>query len=186
MISHQQSHQSAISAAQRLLSEKFIIVDTETTGFGKTDQVIQISAINPSGIIMLDAIIRPSVPIGEESIKVHGIDNHIVENAVTFPDIYPAIASVIQNHTHFVAYNAEFDIRLINQTAVAHSLPPIPVKSIICIMRMYAEYYGCWNEKRKSYVWQKLEGGDHSSAGDCRATLNLLRQIAEGTAKKFI
>jgi DNA polymerase-3 subunit epsilon len=179
---------AAQEAAQALLHTDFIIIDTETTGFSKTDQVIQFSALSRHALL-LNVLIKPSVEISAESILVHGIDQEAVENAVIFPDIYPAILSLFKKESPenmiktIIAYNADFDIRLINQTAAAYGLPLLPERNVACAMKMYAEYYGEMNAKTKSYKWQKLEGGDHSAAGDCIATLNLIKQMANGTAK---
>jgi DNA polymerase-3 subunit epsilon len=53
-----------------------------------------------------------------------------------------------------------------------------PFESIHCAMQRYAEWYGEWNDYFGSFRWQRLEGGDHSALGDCRATLELIRKMA--------
>ena len=49
-------------------------------------------------------------------------------------------------------------------------------------MLEYAKFVGEWNNYHGNYRWQKLEGGDHSAAGDCLATLEVIRTMA-GAAK---
>jgi DNA polymerase-3 subunit epsilon len=47
-------------------------------------------------------------------------------------------------------------------------------------MLAYSKYVGEWNDYRKDFKWQKLQGGDHSALGDCRATLEVIKKMAKG------
>jgi DNA polymerase-3 subunit epsilon len=47
-------------------------------------------------------------------------------------------------------------------------------------MLQYAEWFGEWNSYHQSFRWQKLQGGDHSALGDCFATLELIKRMADG------
>ena len=51
-------------------------------------------------------------------------------------------------------------------------------------MYLYNIYVGEWNYLYDNIKWQKLPGGDHSAIGDCKATLELLRKIANSDLKK--
>jgi DNA polymerase-3 subunit epsilon len=46
-------------------------------------------------------------------------------------------------------------------------------------MLKHAEWVGEWNDYHGSFRWQKLVGGDHSALGDCLATLETIRKMAE-------
>ncbi len=50
----------------------------------------------------------------------------------------------------------------------------------MCAMVAYAQYVGEMNHKGTGYKWHKLRGGDHTALGDCRATLGLIRRMANG------
>lgn len=67
-------------------------------------------------------------------------------------------------------YNADFDIRMLKQTAIAHNTPSFWLGALRyeCAMKRYAN----------GGKWAKLTGGDHTALGDCRATLALLKRMA--------
>ena len=45
-------------------------------------------------------------------------------------------------------------------------------------MIMYARFIGEWASWKDDYKWQKLPGGDHTALGDCIATLNIIKEMA--------
>ena len=40
-------------------------------------------------------------------------------------------------------------------------------------------YAGQWDDYYQNYRWQRLPEGDHSALGDCRATLEVIRRMAQ-------
>ena len=57
---------------------------------------------------------------------------------------------------------------------------PLGIEGYTCAMLEYAKWVGDWDDYHCSFRWQKLQGGDHSSLGDCRATLDVIRKMANG------
>ncbi len=46
-------------------------------------------------------------------------------------------------------------------------------------MQLYSDFVGEWNDYFGSNKWQKLPGGDHTALGDCLATLEVIKYIAQ-------
>ena len=167
----------------------FYILDTETTGVTADDEVIQIGIVNQLGETVLNTLLKPSVPISSGAQAVHGISQRDVANAPTFRGLYVQLSSLLAGQT-VIAYNMDFDWRMIQQTAKRHQLPMIRVREKHCAMKQYAKFYGMWNGRRRSYKWQKLGnacfqqgitvGNTHDALDDVLLTLALIKAMAKG------
>jgi DNA polymerase-3 subunit epsilon len=158
----------------------WVILDTETTGTSENDEIVQVAILSHDGKILLDTLVRPTQPIPLGATAIHGITNEDVEDAPLFPAVYAKIEKMIHGKT-IVIYNAQFDVRLIQQSLAKHSLFPaeLNLDSVECAMLMYSAWVGeLW--PYGGYKWQKLESGDHTALGDCRATLDLIKKMARG------
>lgn len=146
--------------------DDFVILDTETTGLTDEDVVIQIGVIDLRGTVLLDTLVyseRESDPV---SLKIHSISAADVKKAPMFCDVYKKLCSVTDGKV-VLMYNADFDSKLLMQTACVNGVDLKPMASI-CVMEIYTDYLG----KRV-----RLPGGDHTSIGDCLAVLRLLEKI---------
>ena len=161
--------------------DSWAILDTETTGLGLHAEVVQIGIINGRGNAPMDnVLVRPTVPIEPEAVHVHYISEAMVANAPSFADVPPRLRDAVRNRL-LVIYNADYDLRLLVQSAMAHGVMPyLPHGGYDCAMLRYAEWVGKWNDYHGSFRWQKLEGGDHSALGDCAATLAVIEKMAGG------
>jgi DNA polymerase-3 subunit epsilon len=156
----------------------WVILDTETTGISRHDEIVQIAVLAPDGEALLDTLIRPTRSIPNEATVIHGITDADVADAPPFPKIFPRLKEIIAGKT-VIIYNAPFDVRLIRQTLAIHNLPPpgIEGEQVECAMLQYSAWYGeLWPDG--GYRWQRLRGGDHTALGDCRATLAVIRKMA--------
>ena len=183
------------------------LLDTETTGIGPDDEVVEIAIITGTGGIILHTLIRPTRPIPPEATRVHGISNADVRDAPRMSEVAPEIANALEGK-FVVAYNAAFDFRALNQSfkeagvkteirrrsrkrevvdVDGASVDVMAVESA-CVMRLYA----AWNGDRWSsgtFIWQKLEdavrnlgleyeGRAHGALSDAKMTLAVLRRMA--------
>ncbi len=78
-----------------------------------------------------------------------------------------------------VVYNAAYDRRILDQTCAGYHLPSLRPSAWHCAMLQYAKFTGVWNASKHDYTWHKLQSGDHTALGDCRATLETIRWMAE-------
>lgn len=156
-------------AVRALRDECAVILDTETTGLGKEDQVIEIGVIDLAGNVLFERRVCPSVVIHPAAEAVHGITPAMVSDCPTFDQIAGELRQVIEGRRVLI-YNAAFDLRLLRQTYRAFGLPCQWLNRVAsdCVMRALAN----------GGKWRPLRGGDHSAVGDCRATLAVLKAAA--------
>ena len=162
---------AAIVWARKLIEnpEHWVILDTETTGLGEQDEIIQISVIDAHGNCLLDTLVKPKrKTIPARATAIHGLTMEMLKDAPTFEELVPDFMKAIGGRLP-VIYNAGYDERLLDQTA-KQFCEGLRFKSTECAMRRYSAYVG---------KQQRLPGGDHTALGDCKATLALIRKMAE-------
>lgn len=178
--------------ARELLAGEFVIVDTETTGFEADDEIIQIGIVDHTGATAFESLIKPAKPITNS--QYHGITDETVKDAPGFEAVYPAIRAALE-HKRVIAYNADYDWRMLRQEWERHGLAPIVAIPGVshCAMHQYAAFNGDWNDYRGNYRWVKLRealahfglkhedfgDAEHDAVTDAKATLALIQKMAE-------
>jgi DNA polymerase-3 subunit epsilon len=93
----------------------FVAFDTETTGLGVSDRLVELGAVRFCGDRIegeWSALVDPGLPIPQEATAIHGIRDSDVRGC-------PAAGAVLQNYLEFiegaalVAHNAPFDVRVL-------------------------------------------------------------------------
>ena len=141
--------------ARDWLKQRPLYLDTETTGLGPTDEVVEIAVIEHDGTPLIDTRLRPSKPIPPEATRVHGIGPLDVQDAPTWPEVQQAVCAALHGRA-LVIYNAAYDLRMLVQTAHRHASPRPPAENAFCAMLLYAEWHGDCNDYRGNYRWQRL------------------------------
>ena len=99
-----------------------IVLDTETTGLGNNDKIVEISMIE-----LVDGIktgrryhkfINPEINITKKATQIHKITNERLKDCVKFPEIAEDIIKFIGNAT-IIAHNAIFDMRMLNNELIS-------------------------------------------------------------------
>ncbi|MGD0078523.1 MAG: 3'-5' exonuclease [Sedimentisphaerales bacterium] len=172
---------AAIDWARMVLAnkERFVILDTETTGIGRNDEIIQIGIIDLDGNNLLNQNIRPQKrkTIPRDATNVHGLTMAELINCPVFSELKDVMKQAI-GHKDIIAYNAEFDLRLYKQSYKV-SGGFLFNGNWHCAMREYAQFVGEWDDYHQNYRWHKLKSGDHTAIGDCLATLAIIREMAQ-------
>ena len=164
-------------ARSLLRRNNFVILDTETTGFEKTAEIIQVGMLSGDGEVVFDSLIKPARPIPWQTTQIHHITDRMVSHAPRFPQLYPQIQQALSGKT-VIIYNASFDLRMLQQSCEMHYLRPFIIDDYACAMQKYAIHVGQRNANGRGYKMHRLQGGDHSAIGDCAATLRLIHQMA--------
>ena len=174
---------NASAWARNLLSipaHHWIILDTETTGLDEYAEVIQIGVTDGAGNVLMDNVMcKPLRPIPAEATAIHQITNQMMKGAAPFQSTWDILTRIAYGKI-VVVFNAAYDRRLLIQSASRLLLPePLLPARWECAMLKHAEWFGEWNDYHGSFRWQKLQGGDHSALGDCIATLETIKKMAE-------
>lgn len=162
-----------------------VVFDTETTGlaFGE-DEILQFSAIDENGNVLLDTYIRPTHHTRwDQAESINGISPDMVKNAPTMDEVRPIIQSIFDNADLLVSYNGAFDIAFLQVAGI--KIPEVPSYDV---MREFAPIYGEYNEYFGDYKWQKLvtaaayygyQFEAHNSLEDVKATLFCYKKMIE-------
>ena len=160
----------------------WVVIDTETTGLDPSAEAVQIAVLSLAGEVLMNTLVRPSGPIPWGASRVHGITDAHVAGAPTYAEVHSELERLLTRRGA-VAYNASFDERILRQTAARHGLRS-PAARWECAMRHYAQWVNQWDERKQDYRWHKLPTVilpgvvAHTAAGDCHATLHVLRRMA--------
>jgi DNA polymerase-3 subunit epsilon len=181
-----QARREAIAWAATLAAHPDVLfLDSETTGLTGQAEIVELAIVDGRGAILLDTLVRPDGPIPAEVIRIHGIDDAMVAGAPRWTVVYPQLLALLASRP-VVVYNAEFDLRMVNQTNARHGFPPLPA-AWHCAMRRYAAFGADWNAKYGNYRLFKLEaalaGFGHPPPGHrARADALGCRQVVLGMA----
>ncbi len=187
--SPQDKTKSILWARDLFEQHNFYVLDTETTGVGVNDEIVQLGIVDKNGQTVMNTLIKPTLPIPAGASNVHGIYDKDVQNAPTLDDVYVSLSSTLAGGV-VIAYNMDFDWRMLEQTIKVYQLPLFRVSKKHCAMKEYARFRGVKNPRYGDYKWHKLsdacrqEGlpveNAHDALGDVQMTLTLIRKMAEG------
>jgi DNA polymerase-3 subunit epsilon len=167
----------------------WLIWDTETTGLKQSgsnlmsfDEIIQIGIIDPHGNIVFESLINPvKRRISQGAKDIHGIDLRMLRDAPTFQEIAPKLCEIL-NGKLVIAYNAEFEQRMLVQTNAKYLKEFRKADdmqfTMHCAMTKYSQFIGEWSNYYKNYTWQKLPGAAHNVIEDCLAVLKIIKRMA--------
>ncbi|OGI16814.1 MAG: hypothetical protein A2255_10250 [Candidatus Melainabacteria bacterium RIFOXYA2_FULL_32_9] len=201
-------NQPVINPETGKLNFGFIAFDTETTGTniypkkGPVDKIIQMGIvkvdpdekIRPDGVI--NQLINPEVEIPEEATKVHHITNDMLKNEPIMNKVLPEYTKKYMDGNLLVAYNAKFDIGMINneiseynrkhQDKISNRKIYLTLDPYILIMRIHP-YLGSkktLNEQHKFLFGRDVEGA-HDALEDTKATINILKYCCHYLNKHY-
>lgn len=163
---------SVVAHAAYLL-ERAIVVDTETTGLGNDDQVIELAAVHAAtGEVLVNTLVHTSREISEEAQQVHGISTaEVAEHGAHVADVVRELLGHVGHDACLLAFNSFFDQRLIIQSLRACSgLPALMANSLVEDVR--AEFSACAMELANRYFAPRLEWNAEYS---CFKRLSLAR-----------
>jgi len=197
--------QKTIEIAQ-WIRDNCIVIDTETTGLGESDTIIQLAAVCPkTRKELLDTLVQPQSPMSAAAEKTHSISLQLAFNRGQFAiPVMLELANELKRTSRYIAaFNRQFDARMIQQTAFRSAGPQAIDAAIYatreadgttCIMELanrYLHEHLEWNAEQSKFKRLSLEkclqisglqreGQAHRALSDTLAATDLLNYIAEG------
>lgn len=162
-----------------------IFLDTETTGLDDDAQVVEIAIVDQTGSVIFQSYCRPTVPVEPEAQAVHRIGADQLVDAPAWPEIADQVKTALAGKP-VVIFNADFDVRILHQTASAHGDPADWVKELQtrCAMYRAVKVYGSTNRygtislvNAAAEAGIAFQGKAHTAAGDAATTAALWKKM---------
>lgn len=180
----------AIRRAQEYLAQNPVFLDTETTGIGPHAEIVEICVVDHDGGILVDTLVRPRGEIEPGAQIVHGINADMLTDAPGWDQVWPQVEEAITGRYAGI-YNLDFDRRMMMQSHQRNAMPWKRLDTkFFCVMKLYAQFYGQWNNRRGSYRWQSLDNARwqcrldipnrHRAKEDTLLTREVLLHMANG------
>jgi DNA polymerase-3 subunit epsilon len=148
---------AAIRLAQEELQRRPVYLDTETTGLETFDQIVEIGILDADGSVLVDSLVKPTRKIPAIVTKLHGITDEMVKDKPAWPAIWPAVQAALSGR-QVAIYSADYDVRMMQQSHRQYQMRwHLPGVHFFCIMKLYAQFRGEWDDYRGTYRWHKLE-----------------------------
>lgn len=177
-----------INAFKRWEARGGLVIDVETTGLDWDAEIIELCVLDQHGNTLIDTLVKPTGPVPEEASAIHGIYDHDLTGAPTWPEIHDRVYQTIEGRA-LLTYNAVFERRMLIEAALKYGKPP-PQLSTFCAMELFAEWHG-ETTGYGDYRWRSLgdaaaimgitRTGQHRAKDDCITTLALARAIIRET-----
>ena len=97
------------------IPDDFVVIDTETTGLGKDDEVVEISVLDSNAAEVYHSFFSPNTEIQMDAAITSGIVMKMLVDAPRFIDEWRNICTAIADRP-IAGHNLSFDRRLIQQT----------------------------------------------------------------------
>ncbi|HWQ05284.1 MAG TPA: 3'-5' exonuclease [Longilinea sp.] len=138
------------------ISEGPVYLDTETTGLDRDAEIVEIAIVDTHGEILIQSFVKPSKPIPGDAAAIHGITDEMVQGAPSWPVLWQSLRGLVTGRP-LGLYNADFDLRLMQQSMSVYRLPWRETFNVIDVMKVYSDYRGEWDSFRRGKKIFKLE-----------------------------
>lgn len=157
------------------MSRNFAVIDCETTGFGKSDRMLEVAVIVLDGRTLetvdeFDTLLNPMRDVGRSDI--HGIKPSMLAAAPAFEEVVVGLARRIDG-TVLVGHNLRFDAGFLAQEC-ERAGTEFDAGEGICTYRLTREKLAAASARHGI----ALEG-HHRALVDARATAELFRRVLE-------
>jgi len=191
----------AIRIARMLTNKKWQVswLDTESTGLNDDDELVAASVITTKGQVLFNELLCPLHPDkllrpgknGQTAADVNGITPDKLADAMLVEDGLISLATFLTGRV-WVAYNAPFDVGLLERECQRYSHPLIYSLGVHDAMQIVAEYIGQWDPKYRQFKMRKLSDAafmlgvnpeqSHTAHSDAMTTLAVMQAVADSAA----
>ena len=178
---------------------KFIIFDTETTGFYEEDRIIEVGAMiidNKGEVQILDELCSTEVPIKMEATLIHKITQDMIENKCKFTQtqFYKRLLELNNYKNYLVAHNMTFDLGMLEKEGFKNNFKIIDTlrvaKHLLAEGRSIALPYlryslKLYEDEENEAIKYGVVMKEHTAIGDVLVTKLLFSKLQILTKEKF-
>ena len=180
------------------MAKRYIILDTETTGTGETDRVIQLGYIvlGTKEVEVHNEFFTSDVPISFGAMEVHGITPDMIEGKSTCreSESYKRLLELNTDENYIIIHNAPFDLgmlekegfntqmKVIDTLRVAKHILPDEDAHRLQYFRYKMELY---KEEEKEAAALGVVVKAHDAIGDVLILKLLLSRLKDEVASQF-
>lgn len=173
-------------AAQLALEARFVVIDTETTGFHaySGDEIVSISLLEMEGLTLTGEeyhrFVNPQRKIPPESTKIHGINDQEVAHCPTIQEIIGEIIEFIDNAV-IVGHHVNFDIRFLNKTLQKQLFCTLsnPWLDTMLLYSACSGRVGHYTLDEIAAICKIINPARHTAAGDALTTAMIFQQLTK-------
>ncbi len=176
-------HRSHAVRALHQLND-FVVLDCETTGIGKSAEVIEIAIVDyKSGEVLFNSLLRPyKLHLYETSdaSKINGITSQELNNAPTILQVWPEVVGILQSKP-ITAFNTDFDLRTIRNSAFKWNIEA-PILEATCIMKIATAFLNLdfWvSLDEAASLFGIKSSGAHRALADVMTTIGVVKAMKE-------
>lgn len=162
--------------------DHFVVLDTETTGLYRNDEVIELSVLDELGHELYHSLFHPQKKMAREAIRITGMDNAYLKNQPYFKDEWETIKNVIGTR-RILGHNIQYDYRIMLATAQRYHMNTQEIKylfnDMIDSIELIKRYIKTPSYKLKDLIrlFGVEESQRHRASYDCLQTLQVLRKV---------
>lgn len=139
-----------------------VTLDTETSGIGPDDQVIEVGLIvrnlslHSASPVTWTSLVKPSVPIQPDARGAHHITDEELADAPAIGEVIQPLREHLGGADAIVGHNLEFDLRMLKQSGVPDEI--IPLKRIctwLCAKHLWPNAPGYANQTLR--YWREID-----------------------------
>lgn len=187
-------HQASHAIARRWVDQNAAILDTETTGLDDQAEIVELAVVACSGETLLQTLVKPTRPIPPGVTEIHGITDAMVADAPDWPEVQAKLLQILEGR-QLVIWHADYDLRLIEQSAASHGIEA-PALEAECAQSVYKHFWqepgedpGSVRRQRltKAAAQQGVEitGQEHRAEVDCLTTRGVILAMASGAGARW-
>lgn len=180
------------------MPKQYIILDTETTGTGEQDRIIQLGyvVLGAKEVEVHNEFCSTDMPISFGAMEVHGITPDMIEGKITCQEMpsYKRLQDLNTNDNYMIIHNAPFDLgmlekegfhsqmKLIDTLRVAKHILPDEDAHRLQYFRYKFELY---QDEQKEADALGIEVKAHDAIGDVLILKLLLSKLRTLTQEQF-
>ncbi|MCK4875317.1 MAG: 3'-5' exonuclease [Sulfurimonas sp.] len=180
------------------MAKKYVILDTETTGTGEQDRVIQLGYIvlGAKEVEVQNEFFSSDIPISFGAMEVHGITPDMIEGKPTCQESssYKRLLELNTNENYMIIHNAPFDIGMLEKEGFSTQMKVIDTLRVAkhvlpdedAHRLQYFRYkMDIYKEEQKEADALGIVVKAHDAIGDVLILKLLLSKLKEEVANKF-